>query len=544
MRGVSDAGVESEMGVESGMSEAGVESRMSEAGVESGARVMGGMRAVLSIDQSTSATKALLWGLDGRLLARADVPHRQIANSLGWAEHDPMEIWGNAQRAARLAIEKSGIRAGDVAAVGIANQRETAVCWDAATGAPLHNAIVWRCARASDIVEEVRAAGLEGEVRRRTGTPLSPYFSAAKFGWMVRHSPEAKAARVAGRLRCGTVDSWLVHRLTGEFLTDCSNASRTQLMDLRGLKWDAELAAAFGLSVGCLPEIRFCDSMFGTTTFGGLLPRPVPVRGVMGDSHAALFGNQCWRPFDAKATYGTGSSVMMNAGERRPEPAAGISASVAWAMGSKAEYALEGNVNDAGSVIRWLADGLGLLADPMGAGEVAASVPDTGGVYLVPAFSGLGAPHFDSAARAAFLGMNRGTGRAHLVRAAEECIAYQVRDVAEAMKESCGKGMAALRADGGPTGDGFLMQFQADILDIPLEISETEELSGMGAAFCAAEAAGLASREALFAGRRRRAVRQRMAAGRREELYSGWKNAVRAVSMATSMGESTTPSRP
>ena len=486
-------------------------------------------RVILSIDQSTSATKGLIWSLDGKLLGRADVPHRQITNADGWVEHDPMEILKNTYEAAKKALIVTGIDPKAVAAIGISNQRETAVCWDRATGLPVYNAIVWQCARAVDIAEEVRKAGLEPDIRKRTGLTLSPYFSAAKFGWMVKHVPEAASALKNGNLCCGTVDSWLIFKLTGEFKTDYSNASRTQLFDLHALKWDAAITEAFGLNVACLPEVCMSDSNFGTTNLNGLLPVKVPIHGVLGDSHGALFGNQCFQPFTAKATYGTGSSIMMNAGFTPPTPSDGIVTSLAWGMNGKPEYVLEGNINYTGAVIQWLVDDIELISNAKESGTIAKSVPDTGGVYLIPAFTGLGAPYFNSDVRAAWLGMNRATRKAHLVRAAEECIAYQIRDVVEVINRCAEKPISVLRADGGPTRDEFLMNFQAGILDIPIEISQTEELSGMGAAFCAAIGAGLNSREEIFAGLSSRRIEPNMDSSTRTKLYGGWNEAVKII---------------
>jgi len=478
---------------------------------------------ILSIDQSTSATKGFVWDLNGNLLARADVPHKQITNGQGWVEHDPMEILENTYTAAKKAIIAANTAPKNIKAIGISNQRETAVCWDKSTGKPLYNAIVWQCARAADITEAVKSTGMEAIIRERTGLTLSPYFSAAKFSWIVKHVAEAAKNK---NLCCGTMDSWLVFKLTGEFKTDYSNASRTQLFDLHDLKWNADIANAFGLSVDCLPAVCMSDSHFGMTDLNGLLPNPIPIHGVLGDSHGALFGNQCFETFTAKATYGTGSSVMMNAGYAPPEPTDGVVASLAWGMNHTVEYVLEGNINYTGAVIQWLVDDIEILDSTKSAGDIAQSVPDTGGVYLVPAFSGLGAPHFDSNARAAWLGMNRTTQKAHLVRAAEECIAYQVRDVVEAINSCAQQPLSVLRVDGGPTRDDFLMKFQSDILDIPVEISQTDALSGMGAAFCAAIGAGLTTRDAIFAKQSRRKVTPNMNHSTRKQLYNGWKNAI------------------
>lgn len=489
------------------------------------------MKVILSIDQSTAGTKGLVWNTRGELLARADVPHKQITNTQGWVEHDPDEIFGNTLKAAQLALEKSGTDPENVAVVGLANQRETAVCWDRKTGKPLYNAIVWQCARAADIIATVEQAGLAQEVRSRTGLTLSPYFSAAKYGWMLRHVPEIAQALQRGTLCCGTIDSWLIYKLTGHFRTDYSNASRTQLLNLHKLQWDEELATVFGLSMACLPEICFSDSVFGYTDFSGLLPRPVAIQGVLGDSHAALYANGCWESGMAKATYGTGSSVMMNAGKSLPRPGEGVVTSLAWGMKESVSYVLEGNINDTGAVIKWLADDLNLIPDVKIAGKIARTVDDTGGVYLIPAFSGLGAPYFNDRARAAFLGMNRGTKRAHLVRAAEECIAYQICDVVEAINLSSDNKISVLRADGGPSHDAFLMQFQADILNIPVEVSMKEELSGFGAAACAAISAELADTDTYFASQNRATVLPRMDAQKREAKYTGWLKAVETIKM-------------
>jgi len=484
---------------------------------------------ILSIDQSTSGTKGLVWDLDGRLLGRADVSHRQITNEQGWIEHDPIEILDNTYKAAKNALDAAGVDPGAISVIGISNQRETAVCWDKSTGKSLYNAIVWQCARAVDIVDSVRKAGLENEVRARTGLTLSPYFSAAKFGWIAKHVPEAATAMKADNLCCGTIDSWLIFKLTGEFKTDYSNASRTQLFDLHELTWNTTLTKAFGLSPNCLPEVCMSDSNFGLTDLNGLLQKPIPIHGVLGDSHGALFGNQCFEPSMAKATYGTGSSVMMNVGTVLPPLADGIVASLAWGMDGKVEYVLEGNINYTGAVVQWLVEDIGILDEAKNAGKVAQSVSDTGGVYLIPAFSGLGAPHFNSDARAAWLGMNRATKKAHLVRAAMESIAYQIHDVVKVINQCASKPISVMRVDGGPTRDDFLMNFQAGILGIDIEVSNTEELSGMGAAFCAAIGAGLTNKEAIFVGQSRRSIKPMIDISTRDKLLRGWEEAIETI---------------
>jgi len=481
---------------------------------------------ILSIDQSTSATKGLVWDLNGNLLSRSDVSHKQITNEQGWVEHDPSEILKNTYKAAKNAIAAANIDPAKITVIGISNQRETAVCWDRITRRPLYNAIVWQCSRASDITEEIRKAGPEAYIRKTTGLTLSPYFSGAKFGWMAKHVQEVRDALKKGVLCCGTIDSWLIYNLTGAFKTDFSNASRTQLFDLSSLSWDVALAEAFGLSINCLPEVCMSDSLFGMTDLEGILPKPVPVHSVLGDSHGALFGNQCFEPFTAKATYGTGSSVMINAGLAPPKLIDGISASLAWGMNNQVEYVLEGNINYTGAVIQWLADDIGLIKDIGSTETPAKSVPDSGGVYLIPAFTGLGAPYFKNDARAAWLGMNRSTRREHLIRASLECIAYQIRDVVESINKCSTKPISILRADGGPTRNNFLMEFQSGILNIPVEISHTEELSAMGAAFCGAIGAGLVDKNTIFARQTRRRIESDMDDLTRNKLYYGWKEAV------------------
>lgn len=485
---------------------------------------------ILSIDQSTSGTKGLLWDDQGRLIARVDIPHRQIVNERGWVSHNPADLYHNSVRAAAQVLEKAGLDPGAVTVIGLSNQRETAVCWDRHTGEPLSDAIVWHCSRALDFIREIENPGFAAQVRSVTGLNLSPYFSAAKFGWMVRNLPGVRTARDRGRLCCGTVDAWLLFKLTGglSFRTDYSNAGRTQLLDLDTLKWSDALVSAFALTPESLPEISYSDSYFGETSMEGLFKKPVPIHGMLGDSHAALFAHQCLEPYTAKASYGTGTSVMMNVGLRRPVPPEGMVASLAWGMKGSVPFVLEGNINYSGAVIKWLVEDMELLNKPGDAGEIASSVEDTGGVYLIPAFSGLGAPYFKDTARAALMGMNRATKRAHLIRAAEECIAYQVRDVVEVINGASPQPLSVLRIDGGGSRDTFLLAFQADILGVDLEINENSELSGAGAAYNAAIGAGLASMDQLVSHNRVTRLRPSMDGEKRNRLYEGWRRAVAA----------------
>lgn len=479
------------------------------------------MKTILAIDQSTSGTKALLFDGEGRLLGRHDLPHEQKINSQGWVSHDPMEIYRNTLETVRLLLEETGADRESIGAVGISNQRETALLWDRDTGLPVADAVVWQCARAAGICQ--RLADKAEAIQERTGLNLSPYFPAAKWAWILENTPG-----LAGKNLCaGTIDAWLVYKLTGGrvFATDYSNASRTQLFNLRTLSWDPEICGWFGIDPDFLPEVRFSDSLFGETDFEGLLPHPVPIHGVLGDSHGALFGQGCLSPGMVKATYGTGSSVMMHIGQRPVFSKKGLVTSLAWGMEGKVDYVLEGNINYTGAVTKWVVEELGLLSSSKEAGPVAQSADPADTTYLVPAFTGLGAPYWDSGAKAMLYGMSRTTGRAEIVKAAEECIAYQIADVLELMGQEAGVTIQELRVDGGPTKDKFLMQFQSDILKIPVAAPEREELSGMGAAFCAGIAAGVYTRE-IFQSVRRRQLAPEMEETLRKTKRAGWRQAV------------------
>ena len=482
------------------------------------------MKTILAIDQSTSGTKALLFDGEGQLLGRRDLPHEQKINSQGWVSHDPMEIYRNTLETVRLLLEETGADRGSIGAAGISNQRETALLWDRDTGLPMADAVVWQCARAAGICQRLADRG--EAIQERTGLNLSPYFPAAKWAWLLENTPG-----LAGKDLCaGTIDAWLVYKLTGGrvFATDYSNASRTQLFNLRTLSWDEEVCGWFGINPDFLPEVRFSDSLFGETDFGGLLPHPVPIHRVLGDSHGALVGQGCLSPGMVKATYGTGSSVMMHIGEKPVFSKKGLVTSLAWGMGGKVDYVLEGNINYTGAVTKWVVEELGLLTSSKEAGPVAQSADPADTTYLVPAFTGLGAPYWDSGAKAMLYGMSRTTGRAEIAKAAEECIAYQIADVLELMGREAGVAIQELRVDGGPTKDKFLMQFQSDILNLPVAAPEREELSGMGAAFCAGIAAGVYSKEIFQAVRRSRFLPVMEAALRRKKR-EGWKQAVETL---------------
>ena len=446
---------------------------------------------VLSVDQSTQGTKALIFDEAGKMLARADLPHRQIINDAGWVSHDPEEIYQNALKVVRLAAEKAGIAPNHIACMGISNQRETTVAWDKNTGKPVCDAIVWQCARAVDVCAEVEKAGIGDTVQQHTGIPISPYFPAAKMAWILQNVLVAKALAEKHQLGLGTVDAWLLWKLTGQYKTDYSNASRTQLFNIRTLQWDKKICTAFGINADDLPAVTASDAVFGETDLGGWLPKKIPICGVLGDSHAALFGHGCVEIGMTKATYGTGSSIMMNIGPDFAASQNGLVTSLAWKYKGQVSYVMEGNLNYTGAVITWLKDSLGLIAS---AGETealakAAHPADT--TCLVPAFTGLGAPYWKSDARAMFCGMSRTTGKNEIVRAALDSIAFQIHDVIAAMEKDTGIRLPVLRVDGGPTRNGYLMQFQSDLLNTPVSCPEAEELSGIGAAYMAGIACGL-----------------------------------------------------
>ena len=446
---------------------------------------------VLSVDQSTQGTKALLFDGEGRLITRADLPHRQIVNDRGWVSHDPEEIYQNLLKAVAMAVEKAGISPDDIACMGLSNQRETSVAWDRETGKPVCDAIVWQCARAVDVCAAVERAGMGETVRERTGIPISPYFPASKLAWILQNVPEARTLADAGRLCMGTVDAYLVWKLTGQYRTDFSNASRTQLFNIHTLQWDEDICRAFGIDPAALPQVTDSDAVFGETDLGGLLDHRIPVCGVLGDSHAALFGQGCLSHGMTKATYGTGSSIMMNIG---PKPAAsrnGLVTSLAWKYKGQVGYVMEGNLNYTGAVITWLKDSLGLIASAGETEALALQANPADTTCLVPAFTGLGAPYWASEARALISGMTRLTGRAELVRAALDCIACQIHDVVAAMEKDTGIRVPVLRVDGGPTRNGYLMQFQSDMLNAAVSRPDAEELSGIGAAYMAGISAGL-----------------------------------------------------
>ncbi|MCD8076240.1 MAG: glycerol kinase GlpK [Lachnospiraceae bacterium] len=483
---------------------------------------------IISIDQSTQGTKALLFDAEGNLLGREDLPHRQIVNDLGWVSHDPEEIYSNTVQVVRRLLQSARIAPEHVAALGISNQRETSLIWEKAIGRPVADAVVWQCSRAAGICERVRKQGAEEQIRRKTGITLSPYFPAAKLAWILENTEGAKEKAARHELCMGTIDTWLLFKMTGgkTYKTDYSNASRTQLFNIFDLKWDEEICDLFGIHPGDLPEVCDSDSLFGETDLEGTFPQPVPIHGVLGDSHGALFGQGCLAKGMIKATYGTGSSIMMNIGETPVLSTHGVVTSLAWGMHGKVNYVLEGNINYTGAVISWLKDEVGLI-DSAGETEgISNAAFKDDNLYFIPAFTGLGAPYWDSAATGLLSGITRTTGKKEIVRACVECIAYQIRDVVDAMCADAGMTLQELRVDGGPTRNQYLMQFTSDILDAKVLVPEAEELSGIGAAYAAGIGIGFFDNR-IFDRTRRKVYLSKMSEKMREKKTSGWKDAVR-----------------
>lgn len=488
---------------------------------------------ILGIDQSTQGTKAVLFDSDGRITGKSYLPHEQLINGLGWVEHDPEQIYGNVKSAVRLLLEQSKISAGQIAGIGITNQRETAVVWDKYTGTPLCNAIVWQCARGAAICN--RLGKYRDIIQSHTGLHLSPYFSAAKIAWVLENVPGAKEKSVNASLCYGTIDTWLLYKLTNgkSYKTDYSNASRTQLFNIMDLTWDTEICELFGINPDNLAQVCDSNADFGETDFEGSFENKVPIHCMLGDSHGALFGQRCVREGMIKATYGTGSSIMMNIGSKPVFSDKGIVTSLAWGMDHKVEYVLEGNINYSGAVISWLKNDLKLIQNSEETETLACQANKADRTYLVPAFSGLGAPYWLSEARAILCGMTRITGQAEIVKAALESIAYQITDIIRLMSEEARIAVKELRVDGGPTRNRYLMQFQSDMLGIPVLVPEQEELSVIGAALMAGITMGVCDQDKLLTGLHTDSFHPLMEAVEREGKYRGWKEAIALVSPNT-----------
>jgi glycerol kinase len=469
---------------------------------------------ILAIDQGTTGTTCIVFDGEGRIAGRAYSEFEQHFPRPGWVEHDAGEIWEVTRRVAAGAIASAGVEGSDLHGIGITNQRETVVAWDPATGEPLHRALVWQDRRTAERCEALRAAGQEALVRERTGLTIDPYFSATKIEWLLRNAEGAERAVF------GTIDSWLLFKLTGRHVTDYSNASRTMLFDIRRLRWDPELCDLLGIDPARLPEPLPSSHVYGTTSeFGG----EVPVAGIAGDQQAALFGQACDRPGMAKNTYGTGSFVLLNTGERPPRPPDGLLATVAWGVGEEVAYALEASIFVTGAAVQWLRDGLGVIEEAAETEALAASLEGNDGVYFVPALTGLGSPHWDPYARGTIVGLTRGSGRAHLARAALEAIAFQTVDAVRAQEAASGEPLSTLKADGGAVANGWLMQFQADVLGAPVVVPEIAETTALGTAYLAGIATGLWDREQVGEMWRQAASYEpRMGAEERQALLAEW----------------------
>jgi len=483
---------------------------------------------VLALDQGTSSSRAILFDRSGGIAAVSQKEYPVLYPQLGWVEQDAEEIWATQSYVARDVLNGLGATAADVAAIGITNQRETTIIWDR-EGKPIGNAIVWQDRRTTATCDALRAAGREPMFRSKTGLLLDPYFSGTKVKWLLDNTPGARERAEKGELMFGTVDAWLLYRLCGVHATDYSNASRTLLYNVFDLRWDEELALALDVPLPLLPEVKASSGVFGETNLLG--DRAIPVAGVAGDQQAALFGQACFKPGMAKNTYGTGAFLLLNVGDAPPRSES-LLTTIAWGLdageGDEVTYALEGSVFVAGAAVQWLRDELAFFSSAADSRALAESVPDSNGVYVVPAFVGLGAPHWDPHARGAILGLTRDSNRAHITRATLEAIAYQVRDVVEAMQKDCAVGLAELRVDGGAAANDLLLQIQADILGCDVVRPACLETTALGAAYLAGIATGFwKDRDDVTANwSEERRFRPQMATDRREEMYAGWQKAV------------------
>jgi glycerol kinase len=483
----------------------------------------------MALDQGTTSSRAILFDAGGNVVASDQHEFPQHFRNPGWVEHDALEIWDSQLRAARGVLRAANAEPGDVAAIGITNQRETAVVWDRATGEPIHPAIVWQSRQTAPLCEELRARGLADEVRRRTGLVIDAYFSATKIRFILDAVDGAQARADRGELAFGTVDSWLLYKLTGGRVhaTEPSNAARTMVFNIHDLDWDDTLLAELRIPRALMPEVRDSSDVYGHAD-ASWLGAEIPVAGMAGDQQSALFGQGCTDPGRAKNTYGTGCFLLMNTGAEAPESKTGLVTTVGWRRAGEVAYALEGSIFVAGSAVQWLRDGIGLIDHAADSEAAARAVEDTGGVYLVPAFVGLGAPYWDERARGVLIGLTRGTSREHIVRATLESIAYQTRDVVECVQKDSGIDLESLRVDGGAAENDFLMQFQADVLGVPVERPAVLEVTAFGAAALAGLGVGFwkDTGELGGSGGALTTFEPQMGADRRAALYAGWQRAV------------------
>lgn len=485
---------------------------------------------VLSLDQGTTSSRAVLFDEQGRLAQMAGSEFTQIYPKPGWVEHDPVEIWQTQLAAVREVMRMAGVGPADIAALGITNQRETTVLWERSTGKPVANAIVWQCRRTASCCDQLKATGEAAGITERTGLVVDAYFSGTKVKWLLDNTHGLRQAAERGDILFGTIDTWLIWNLTGGRVhaTDVSNASRTMLFNIHTMDWDDDILRLLGIPRRMLPKVVASSGILGYTA-PDLFGTEIPISGVAGDQQAALFGQACYTPGSVKNTYGTGCFMLMNTGDRAVMSKNNLLTTVAWQIGSEVEYALEGSVFIAGAVVQWLRDGLRII-DSAAESEIYASrVADTGGVYVVPAFTGLGAPHWDAYARGTIVGLTRGTEREHIVRAALESIAYQTRDVLDCMTADSGITLAELRVDGGAVANNFLMQFQSDILGVTVRRPEVIQTTALGAAYLAGLGVGYwnSRQEIADKWRQNREFTPKMAVAHRDRLYGGWVRAVR-----------------
>jgi len=484
----------------------------------------------MALDQGTTSSRAILFNHSAEIVQVAQNQFEQIYPRPGWVEHDAMEIWGTQMGVARQVLEREGARPNEVAAIGITNQRETTVVWNKNTGKPVHNAIVWQCRRTAPICDDLKKKGLEDYIKENTGLVIDAYFSGTKIKWILDNVEGARESAEKGELLFGNIDTWLLWNLTrGKVhVTDYSNASRTMLFNIKELCWDEKILKELNIPKSMLPEVRPSSEVYGVTdpkTFGGA---EIPIAGIAGDQQAALFGQACYSEGMAKNTYGTGCFMLMNTGEKIVPSKNGLLTTIAWGIDGKVNYALEGSIFIAGAIIQWLRDELRLIVDSADSEYFATKVNDTNGVYIVPAFVGLGAPYWDMYARGTIIGLTRGSNRNHLTRAALESIAYQTRDVLEAMQEDSGIDLKELRVDGGAVANNFLMQFQSDILGVPVHRPKVIETTALGAAYLAGLAVGFWKDmdEISMKWNVDRVFNSEMDEAYKEKIYKGWKKAV------------------
>jgi glycerol kinase len=485
---------------------------------------------IMALDQGTTSSRAVIFDHQGKIVSMAAKEFRQLYPRPGWVEHDPAEIWGSQKEAARQALDSVNLSPQQIAAIGVTNQRETTLIWDRESGRPVYNAIVWQCRRTTPSCFEIKKTRFAQKIRRKTGLVIDAYFSATKIQWILDHRKTIRRAAERGELAFGTVDSWLVYNLTEKKLhiTDYSNAARTMLYNIHELSWDREILEYLHIPEQILPAVKASSEIYGSTSPGAFLGLEDPVAGIVGDQQGALFGQACFHKGLSKNTYGTGCFLLMNIGGKPVPSRKNLLTTIAWGIGRKIEYALEGSVFIAGAVVQWLRDGLRMIQEASESEQLASSIQSNDGVYFVPAFVGLGAPYWDMYARGTILGITRGTTPAHIARAALESIAYQTRDVLECMEEDSGIGLKELRVDGGAAANEFLMQFQADILGVPVVVQETTETTALGAAYLAGLAIEFWKDQQQIAAnyKVKRKFIPRMSFKKRESLYRKWKMAV------------------